>query len=553
MNVLGIHSFIHDSGACLLSGGSLCAISEERLDRVKRSSAFPRLSIAYTMKTCGIRDINDIDLIVYDLFERQGEETLRQIRNLGYLGRVQAIRHHDAHAASAYFASPFHDAAVMVVDGAGSNGFEYPKGQAPHYLSEHYGWMQEVQSLYRGSGNDLGLVQRTFATPQYALGIGFLYGIACEYLGFNKLDGGKLMGLASYGKPCGAFRPSLFQDAGNHILIPFKRNQNIEDYIERLKSDLFIGIEPKQTDAEFEDCHIDLAFFVQQQTEAAMLRQAKRLKNISSSDNLCMAGGVALNGPANALVAEHSGFSNIFIQPAANDSGIPLGCALYGHHMVLGVKKRFRMKSVFTAHRYSSDEIRSAIQDFSGKIIASRPRNIMRRSAQEISVGKIAGFFHGASEFGPRALGHRSILADPRQPNMKQILNEKVKFREPFRPYAPAVLDEFATDYFYSPRESPFMLYIVNVKPEKRALIPAVVHVDNTARIQTVTQNTTPALWSVINEFYALTGIPMLINTSMNIAGEPIAETPTDAIECLLRTGMDILVMESWLIEKAAS
>lgn len=550
MKVMGIHSFVHDSGACMASDGKVIAISEERLDRVKHSAVFPKLSIQYVLNEFGVQNINEVDLVVCDMFEGEGAETLKCIRKFGYRGRAESIRHHDAHAASSYFSSSFNDSAVMVVDGAGSNGAEYPDGKPLHPLASQLGWMQEVQSLYRGSGTNLNLIRRTFATPEHSLGIGFLYGLSSEYLGFDKLDGGKLMGLAPYGKKRKEYRDSLFIDSDGHILIPFDRSQFTNNYLSNLGAELFPGTKPRSANGPFARDHMDIAFYVQQKTEEAMLFVARNLRSLTASNNLCIAGGVGLNGPSNTLIAKNAGFKNVFIQPAASDAGIPLGCALYGYNVVLGGRKRFRMKHAFLGHEYTTEEISSAVKKFSDLINTDQPANIARVAAKAISDGKIVGFFYGASEFGPRALGNRSILADPRREDIKDILNKRVKFRESFRPFAPAVLEEYASEYFDISRESPFMLHIVRAKPDKSRLIPGALHVDGTARIQTVSKRVIPHFRSIIYEFYKLTGIPMLVNTSLNVSGEPIVETPEDAIRCLLSSGLDILVLRDWLIEK---
>jgi carbamoyltransferase len=550
MTVLGIHAFIHDSGACIVRDGRVSAISEERLDRRKHSDAFPRLSVAYVLKELGIGDINEVGLVVYDMFERQGGETLRGIRGLGYTGRAECIRHHDAHAASAYFASPFDDAAVLVVDGAGSNGAEYPAGRPPHFLADHSGWMQEVQSFYRGSGNSLDVIRRTFATPSHAMGVGFLYGASCEYLGFDKLDGGKLMGLAAYGKANQKFNEDLFEDMSGDLLIPFERNHLLKEDWKKFGQRIHGGAPRRLPGGRIHQAHMDAAFHMQHLTEKAMLLLARNLKHISGSGNLCIAGGVALNGPANTLIARESGFGGVFIQPAANDYGIPLGCALYGFHVLLGRKKRFRMKHAFLARKYSESEIDRELKSFGGKISVEKKAGAVRETALAISQGKIVGWFDGAAEFGPRALGDRSIIADPRRADMKDILNERVKFREPFRPYAPAVMAERAGEYFEDTADSPYMLFIVRAKPGKGKLIPAVLHVDGTARLQTVDKKICPEFYGLIEAFDSITGIPMVLNTSMNVSGEPIVETPGDAVRCLLGTGMDILFMQGRLIKK---
>ena len=558
MIVLGVHSFVHDSGACVAGDQGVCAISEERLNRIKQSPAFPNLAIAYVLKEYGIKNINQVDLVVYDMFERQGPETLEGIRALGYRGRAECIRHHDAHAASAYFASPFDDAAVLVVDGAGSNGDEYPPGAPPLFPSADFGWTQEVQSFFRGRGNGLDLIHRTFATPAYSLGIGLLYGLSCEYLGFGKLDGGKLMGLAAHGAARGKFRPGLFTDAGGDLLIAFERmgmdayesGDMPEEFRDRLRREIFAGTPGRRAGGKLLQSHKDAAYYVQARTEGAMLELGRRIQRMSGARNLCLAGGVALNGPANTLIADQAGFDGVFIQPAANDSGICLGCALYGLHVLLGREERLRMEHTFLGREYSGPEIDAAIAQFGSRIRVVRGRSPERAAARAIAEGKIAGWFRGACEFGPRALGHRSILADPANPSIKKILDTKVKFREPFRPYAPAVLEECAGEFFEFKAPSPFMMHIVAARSGRAGRIPAVLHVDGTARIQTVNRKTAPGFHALIREFQSLTGLPMVLNTSMNVSGEPIVETPEQAIQCLLKTGMDTLFLEGVQILK---
>lgn len=550
MIVLGIHSFVHDSGACIVRDGRVHAISEERLDRKKHSAKFPRRAISYVLEEAGLDSINDADLVVYDMFERMGGETLRRIRALGYRGRAERIRHHDAHAASAYFASPFDDAAVLVVDGAGSDGNEYPDSKPSHYLSGSLDWMQEVQSFYRGNGASLDVVHRTFATPEHALGIGFLYGVTCEYLGFDKLDGGKLMGLAAYGKDYRRKRKNPFVDSNGDLLIPFNRDNLLRNDFSELRKNIYGGAPARAPGGKILASHRTAAARVQAVTEESMLLLARRLRAITGSKNLCIAGGVALNGPANTLIAREAGFSNVFVQPAANDYGIPLGCALYGHHVLLGGATRFRMKHAFLGREYSDAEVDAAIAKSGRRLKVERPRDVARAAALAIAEGKAAGCFGGASEFGPRALGCRSIIADPRRADMKDILNSRVKFREPFRPYAPAVLAERAAEFFDDSPPSPYMLFIVKAKPGVEKLVPAVLHVDGTARLQTVKRAAAPLLHSLIRRFDSITGIPMLLNTSMNVAGEPICETPADAIHCLLNTGLDLLIMNGRIITK---
>jgi len=550
MIVLGIHAFIHDSGAAIVRDGAVCAISEERLDRVKRSAAPPLRSAGYVLAAAGLNDINEVDLVVYDLFEKQGRETLEFIRDIGYKGRVEAVCHHDAHAAAAYFASPFDEAAVMIVDGAGSGGDERPPGEPPHPLAKKLGWMQEVQSFYLAKRNSIELVRRTYATPDRAFGLGFVYGIACEYLGFDKLDGGKLMGLASYGRPSGKFKPGLFRDFDGDILVPFEREKLLSGDWKYLERKLFPGTPKRKPGGRILQVHKDAAYFIQKETEEAMLRMAAALRAGTGAKNLCLSGGVVLNGAANMLIEKKAGFDRIFIQPAANDAGIPLGCALHGYHVLLGGKKRYRMKDAFLGRAYSEKAIKDALAAEKQRVRAEKRKDAADVAARAIAEGKIVGLFDGAGEYGPRALGARSILADPRDPDMKDRLNATVKFREPFRPYAPAVLAKRSTEFFEPRTDSPFMLKIADAKPEVAKRIPAVVHVDGTARLQTVDAGRPAMLREIITEFDRLTGVPMVLNTSMNVSGEPIVETPAYAVRCLLGTGMDMLFIGGYVVVK---
>jgi carbamoyltransferase len=296
----------------------------------------------------------------------------------------------------------------------------------------------------------------------------------------------------------------------------------------------------------------DLAWRVQDDTENVLLGRARWLRETTGASNLCIAGGVALNCVANGRLARESGFENVWIQPAAGDDGIAIGCAYYGYLEILKARRTFVMEHSYLGRRYSDQDIDSAIGKFLVRIqiTAACSADICRDTAKLLAEQRVIGWFQGASEFGPRALGNRSLLADPRKPEMKDILNSRVKHRQAFRPFAPIVLAERAKEIFEGEEDSPFMLIAKRVRPEWRDRIPAIVHVDGTARVQTVREQTNPALYRLLREFEALTGVPVLINTSFNVKGEPIVETPRDAVVCFLTTGIDHLVLHDTLISK---
>jgi carbamoyltransferase len=298
----------------------------------------------------------------------------------------------------------------------------------------------------------------------------------------------------------------------------------------------------------------DLAWRVQDDTENVLLARARWLRETTGAKNLCIAGGVALNCVANGRVVRESGFENVWIQPAAGDDGIAIGCAYYGYLEILKQRRSFVMDHSYVGKRYTDQDIHNATQKFLVRIQTSavRSEDICRDTAKLLAEQRVIGWFQGGSEFGPRALGNRSLLADPRKAEMKDILNKRVKHRQAFRPFAPIVLAERAREVFEGEEDSPFMLIAKRVRPEWRDRIPAIVHVDGTARVQTVREETNPVLYRLLREFEALTGVPVLINTSFNVKGEPIVETPRDAVICFLTTGIDNLILHDTLISKNA-
>ncbi|MEW5946528.1 MAG: carbamoyltransferase C-terminal domain-containing protein [bacterium] len=550
--VLGIHGLCHDSGAALISGDRIVAVSEERLSRVKHDPEFPVRSINYVLKACGVRAVNDIDVMVFSYVERSADAISRLIRDrLKYKGRLHYIRHHDAHAASAFYVSPFEDAAILVIDGCGSWMDEAETGASPHYLSTLTWKLREIQSLYRGDGNHINLIHRTNSAADYSIGAGILYSLGSMILGFGEMGAGKLMALAAYGGRKPVFKSPFFEDfrAGDIIARGLPgADPMMPDNVELYARKLF-GMKPRRPGEQITNRHAEFAHFIQKEAEAVMLKLANHLHDITQAENLCVSGGVALNCLANKLILDNTPFRNLFIQPAATDTGIPLGCALHGYHKLLNRPKKFNLDTVFLGRTYTTGEIEAALDKFKG-IKWSSPGNIAVKCARLLSEGKVVGRFTGGCELGPRALGNRSILADPRNPKIKDHLDNNVKFRESFRPYAPAVLEEHAREFFDLKTPSPFMLLAAAVHEDKRPLITAVTHVDGTSRIQTVSVNENPGFYKLISEFYKLTGVPLVLNTSMNTAGEPIVETPADALKMLTSTELDCLILENVLVEK---
>jgi carbamoyltransferase len=298
----------------------------------------------------------------------------------------------------------------------------------------------------------------------------------------------------------------------------------------------------------------DVAWRVQDDTEKVMIERARWLREKTGARNLVMAGGVALNCVANGKVAREAGFDNVWIQPAAGDDGIAIGCALYGHLAVQNKPRRYKISHAYFGRPYGDAEVERAMSPALVRMATKQKKSddICRDTAQVLSEGNVVGWFQGGSEFGPRALGHRSIIADPRKAEMKDILNSRVKHRQPFRPFAPIVLAERADEIFEGKGDSPYMLMAKNVHPAWRDRIPAIVHVDGTARVQTVTEASSPRLYRLLKEFDRLTGVPVLVNTSFNVKGEPIVETPKDAMECFLTTGIDYLAIHDLLVAKSA-
>ncbi|MAG56290.1 MAG: carbamoyltransferase [Planctomycetes bacterium] len=526
MNVLGLHKDPwHDTGAAIISERNgvvrFANLAEERCNREKNSRLFPELSVRACMDQLGIDHVDDFDLIVLDYIVdgtdwRRDQQTTpcRQDVFLADVdpAKIHVVNHHLAHACNAYYSSPFDDAAVLVVDGRGSD--------------------RETQSLYVADGNGIELLDKSDA-----IGIGLLYAAVTQAVGFGLLQEGKTMGLAPYGG----------DDRRTFLDIPRRRSGVGLDYSELCVEDSYDlrrDLPPLETMQD----RARVAWEVQNECEEALIELARWVRNRTGRSRLCFSGGVALNSVANYQLLRAGIFDEVFINPAASDPGIPLGCALYGWHRILGRTKTWSSISPYLGPDYDLERIESAIASFSGFTVIES--GALEQTADLLAENRIIGCFQGRSEMGPRALGNRSILMSPMEGANKDVLNARVKHREEFRPFAPAILAEHTQEWFDIDRESPYMLLVPPVLPGQRDRIPAVIHVDGTGRLQTVTKELNAPYYELIRAFCERTGVPVLLNTSFNVAGEPIVETPEDAIKCFLGTHIEALYIGDFLLIK---
>lgn len=441
--------------------------------------------------------------------------------------RFVPVRHHEAHAASAFFPSGFEEALILTIDGTGE---------------------LESSLLAVGRGDSITEIERTLLP----VSLGALYLIVTVYLGFKSLgDEYKVMGLASYGNPArfrDVFESLVVLECEGRYSTPWLATLQLKNFLcERLGPARLTG-EP------VEQRHADVAAALQESLHRAVLHTLRHARNQTGLSNLCMAGGVALNCTLNGVIARSGLFGNIFIQPAANDEGCSVGAALYVYYQADGKKpvSGASWDHVYWGPEYDEKEILSAIIGFQDQVCWEREDRIAAKAARELAAGNVVGWFQGRMEFGPRALGNRSILADPRDPEMKEKINSVVKHRESFRPFAPAVLQECSGTFFdlTGLPNSPFMLFAIPVRDDQRAAIPAVTHVDGSARVQTVSKQSNPRFWELLSEFGKLTGVPVVLNTSFNVMNEPIVCTPGDALQCFLSTEIDCLAMGDFLVRK---
>lgn len=562
MNVLGISCYYHDAAACLVRDGVVVAAAEEeRFSRKKHDSGFPHRAIDYCLKAGGITE-NDLDAIGFyekpilkferilqstlagfprswGLFARAMPTWLRQklwIRtdiqeSLGSGVPVYFIEHHLSHAASAFLVSPFDEAAILTFDGVGE-------------------WTTTAAGYGRGTEIELAREIR------YPHSLGLLYSVFTAHAGFEVNDGEyKLMGLAAYGKPTYYRQVRDLVDLRPDGSFQLDMSYFAYHYALHSMSDKFLRVfgPPRPPEGKMETRYADIAASVQQVTEEVMLAGAVALRTETGMANLCMAGGVALNCVANGRILREAGYDGLWIQPAAGDAGGSLGVAVYLYHRLSGAPRTYVMRDAYLGPDYSKQETRAFLESKGVPFEELSDDDLVRQVAGLLAENRVVGWFQGRMEFGPRALGSRSILANASHPRMKEILNEKIKHREEFRPFAPAVLLEETPAYFeFEPgRESPFMLLVAQVRPEYRGLLPAITHVDGTARLQTVTAQENGLYYRVIEEFFRLTEIPVIVNTSFNVRGEPIVCTPAEAYNCFWHTDMDYLVLGNCLVSSA--
>jgi carbamoyltransferase len=594
MKILGISAYYHDSAAALLDDGEIVAAAqEERFSRRKHDARFPANAVAYCLAEAGIRLADAEHVVFYDKpwikFERMLETYLgfapkglssflasmplwlkeklnlksvlrRELAEAGGcalsdLPPLLFTEHHQAHAASAFFASPFERAAVLCLDGVGE-------------------WA--TTSLWLGDGNQL--------IPKWEIdfphSLGLLYSAFTYYTGFKVNSGEyKLMGLAPYGEPkyAGLIREHLIDVKSDGT---FRLDSDYFNYTTGLTMtsrkfhDLFGG-PPRKPESPLTQREMDLASSIQQVTEDVITGLARTARRELGAEYLCLAGGVALNCVANGKILREGLFRDVWVQPAAGDAGGALGSALAAWHLYKGKPHHARegdlMRGAFLGPHFSEEQIRGYLDSVGGVYELCDEDDLLNRVAEVISHGAVVGWFQGRMEFGPRALGSRSIIGDPRDPRMQSVMNLKIKFRESFRPFAPSVMAERVSDYFELDRPSPYMAMVAPVRKElrtsmtteqqrlfgidklnvPRSTIPAVTHVDYSARIQTVHRENNPRFHELIRRFEALTGCAVLVNTSFNVRGEPIVCTPEEAYVCFMRTGIDYLVLENFLLEKS--
>ena len=594
MYILGVSAFYHDSAACLIYDGEITAAAqEERFTRKKHDSKFPHHAISYCIKEAGISSSDISHVVFYEKpfikFERLLEtylafapkgfrsfassmplwikEKLFQKSilinelskslgdNISWGERLLFSEHHLSHAASAFYPSPFESAAVLTLDGVGE-------------------WT--TTSLAVGNGKELKVIKEI----HFPHSLGLLYSSFTYYTGFKVNSGEyKVMGLAPYGEPKYA---DLIKENLIHIADDgsFQLDMNYFDYATGLtmtnkKFDALFGGPPRQPESDLTQREMDLAASIQKVTEDIIIKLAKGISKETGEKNLCLAGGVALNCIANGILLREKIFENIWIQPAAGDAGGALGAALSVWHMHLEKERKLSshrdgMRGSYLGPEFSNKEIEESLNECGAIYHKLTEEDLLEKTTSALVDQKTIGWMQGRMEFGPRALGGRSIIADPRSPSMQKLLNLKVKYRESFRPFAPSILAEHVSEWFKQTTCSPYMLFVADIQENKRltktdegkalfgveklnvprSIIPAVTHIDYSARIQTVHSDTNPKYHSLISKFYEVTGCPLVVNTSFNVRGEPIICSPKDAFLCFMGTELDVLAVGNYLLLK---
>jgi carbamoyltransferase len=570
MYVLGLATMGEAAAALFWNGELVHAAEEERFSRRKHHVGFPLGAVGSCLKSAGIT-LEDVEHVAHywrpwmlghrightipillanpELFRaraRRGAQQLGgQYRKMFHLrstlagafgryqGHIHHVEHHLGHAASAFYASGYERAAILTLDGAGES-------------------TTTMMSL--GEGTRIRVLERV----KLPHSLGQFYSAATNFLGFDMFEGDeyKVMGMAAYG------RPQYYDFLRKNVLMTnggarFKLDISYLDhhlakhhvYTEKIRR---VFGPPRARDEEIVERHYDVAASVQKALEETVLHLVRELHRRSGASHLCLAGGVALNSVMNGRILREGPFEHVFIQPAANDAGGALGSALYLLHHKLGEPRVYEMRNAFVGPGFSNERCRSALRSAGLEFCDVERADLPGRAARALASEKILAWFQGRMEWGPRALGHRSFLADPRNPKAREILNERIKLREPFRPFAPSLLEEAAPRYFGESVVSPYMLLVLPVLAHRRSEIPAVVHVDGTARPQTVSRVEEPLYWELIREFETITGVPALLNTSFNIQ-EPIVCTPEEAIATFLRSSVDALVLENLWVDHPAA
>ncbi len=575
MIILGINAYHADSSAAIFVDGQLvAAIEEERFKRIKHWAGFPRLAIEFCLKEAGI-SYEQVDhfaigrdpkakffkKLLYLAANPKGSFSVvkdrlgnsRKVSSLDielanisglrsdvFKGKIAQVEHHRSHLASAFFASPFDEAALLSIDGSG-----------------------DFTTTMIGIGKDNNI--KVLDSVDFPHSIGIFYTAFTQLLGFPHYgDEYKVMGMAPYGQPKYVDKLSdvvhLTKDGLFKLNLKYFRSgtQGVISYgddnipkVESMYSDEMVKQfgEPRKKDEELTQYHKDLAASVQRITEKVIFHILDNLQKKTGLTNVCIAGGVAQNSVANGKILSNTSFKNVYIPSAGHDAGISIGAALYVQHQLLKYPRQPAIKTAYTGSRFSNTEIKKTLTEKNISYAELEDPVLFEKITNCLVNGGVVGWFNGRAEFGPRALGARSILADPRRNDAKEILNLKVKRRESFRPFAPSILKEYVSEYFELNDDVPFMEKVFLIKKEKRSEIPAVTHVDGTGRLQSVDKEISPRYYALIETFRKKTGIPILLNTSFN-ENEPIVNSPTEALECYLRTNMDMLVLENIVVER---
>ncbi len=566
MYILGISCYYHNSAACIIKDGEVvAAVEEERFTRKKFDDGFPSEAIDYCMEEAGITT-KDLECVAfYDKtilkFERLLDNyiTLSPLglksflnvipkwlhkriwvkeeikKHLKYNGEIIFPEHHISHAAYAFFTSPFNESAILSVDGVG-----------------------EWTTTAFGTGKNTSINLTNDIRWPHSLGL--FYSAFTYFLGFRVNEGEyKLMGLASYGKPkyYDLIMNNLIdvkKDGSIHLNMKYFAYTHANKMVNSKFEELF-GCQVRKEDSEIEQIHFDIGASIQLVLEEILLKMVNHVHKETKLDNLCLCGGVALNGVANGRILKEGPFKKIHIPPSPGDAGSAIGCAMYAYYSIFQKERNISLdkdsiikNNVYVGPEYNNEKIEEFLKLYNIPYEKFEDDQLLKKTVELILKQKVVGWYQGRMEWGPRALGNRSILGDPRSEKMKDILNEKIKHREKFRPFAPSILEEYTSEYFDIDISSPYMLLVAKVK--KPEVIPAITHIDGTGRLQTVSKKSNPLYYNLINEFFNQTGIPVLINTSMNVRGEPIVNTPEDAFSMLLKTDMDAIVMGNYLIQK---